>query len=133
MERIVSAVDCGRAYNPMLVEGQIEGGAIMNMGMAIMENLYPGYPERHHMVTNFNEYAMPTTMDSPDVESIVIEVASPTGPLGAKGPSEISAAMIAPAIANAVGDAIGVYPTKTPVTSEDIYWMLREKQADERQ
>lgn len=133
VERIVSAVDCGRAYNPMLVEGQIEGGAIMNMGMAIMENLYPGYPERHHMVTNFNEYAMPTTMDSPDVESIVIEVASPTGPLGAKGPSEISAAMIAPAIANAVGDAIGVYPTKTPVTSEDIYWMLREKQADERQ
>ena len=72
-------------------------------------------------------------MDSPDVESIVIEVASPTGPLGAKGPSEISAAMIAPAIANAVGDAIGVYPTKTPVTSEDIYWMLREKQGDERQ
>lgn len=131
VERIVSAVDCGHAYNPMMVEGQIEGGAIMNMGMATMENVYPGYPERHHMITNFNDYAMPTTMDSPDVESIVIEVPSVTGPLGAKGPSEIAAAMIAPAIANAVGNAIGIYPTKTPITSEDIYWLLQKKKQEE--
>lgn len=132
VERIVSAVDCGHAFNPMMVEGQIEGGAIMNMGMAIMENVYPAYPERHHVITNFNDYVMPTTMDSPDVESIVIEVPSPTGPLGAKGPSEAAAAMIAPAIANAVGDAIGVFPTKTPITSEDVFWMMHPEKAPKK-
>lgn len=124
VERIVSAVDTGRAYNPKMVEGQIEGGAVMNMGYATMENLYPGYPEKHYQTTNLNDYSIPTTMDTPDVESIIVEVPSHTGPLGAKGPSEVASAMIAPAIANAVGSAIGVYPTKTPITSEYIYELL---------
>ncbi len=133
VERIISAVDCGKAYNPMMVEGQIEGGAIMNMGMATMESVYPGYPERHHMVDNLNEYAVPTTMDAPDVESIIIEVPCPTGPMGAKGPSEVASAMIAPAVANAVGDAIGIYPTKTPITAEDVYWLLQKRGAEDKE
>jgi CO/xanthine dehydrogenase Mo-binding subunit len=124
VERIVSAVDAGHAYNRMLVEGQIEGGAIMNMGFAVMENLYPGYPHKHYQINNLNEYSVPTTMDAPDVESIIVEVPSRTGPLGAKGPGEVTAAMIAPGIANAVGDAIGVHPTKCPVISEYIFELV---------
>ena len=85
------------------------------------------------MVDNLNEYAVPTTMDAPDVESIIIEVPCPTGPMGAKGPSEVASAMIAPAVANAVGDAIGIYPTKTPITAEDVYWLLQKRGAEDKE
>jgi CO/xanthine dehydrogenase Mo-binding subunit len=109
----------------MAVEGQIEGGAAMNLGYALMEELYPGYPSDRFLTSGFHEYLIPTSCDIPIVESIIVEKASVKGPYGAKGLGEVTATAIAPAIANAIGDAVGVAPTQLPITSERLLSLLK--------
>ena len=110
----------------MAVEGQIEGGAAMNLGYALMEELYPGYPSDRFLTSGFHEYLIPTSCDVPIVESIIVEKASIKGPYGAKGLGEVTATAIAPAIANAIGDAVGVVPTQLPITSERLMSLLKK-------
>ena len=108
--RVVAAHDVGRAINPQLVEGQIHGGVAQGLGLALMEEYVPGRTE------NLHDYLIPTVGDVPEIETILIEVADPIGPYGAKGVGEPALIATAPAILNAIADATGVRLTRVPVT-----------------
>ena len=112
--KITAVHDVGRAINPTLIEGQIEGGAAQGLGMALMEEFFPGKGE------NLHDYLIPSAGDMPPVESILIEDPSPVGPFGAKGIGEQAVIPTAPAILNALHDAIGVRIRKLPATPDRI-------------
>jgi CO/xanthine dehydrogenase Mo-binding subunit len=112
--KITAAHDVGRAINPTLIEGQIEGGAAQGLGMALMEEFSPGQGE------NLHDYLIPSAGDMPPVESILIEDPSPVGPFGAKGIGEQAVIPTAPAILNALRDAIGVRIRRLPATPDRI-------------
>jgi CO/xanthine dehydrogenase Mo-binding subunit len=112
--RLVAAHDVGRAINPTLVEGQIEGGAAQGLGLALMEEFFPGKGE------NLHDYLIPSAGDMPPVESILIEDASPVGPFGAKGIGEQALIPTAPAIMNAIHDATGIRIRRVPATPDRV-------------
>lgn len=112
--RITAAHDVGRAINPTLIEGQIEGGAAQGLGHALMEEFFPGKGE------NLHDYLIPTAGDMPPVESILIEDPSSIGPFGAKGIGEQAVIPTAPAILNAIYDAVGVRMRRVPATPDRI-------------
>jgi aldehyde oxidoreductase len=112
--RVTAAHDVGRAINPTLIEGQIEGGVAQGLGMALMEEFFPGKGE------NLHDYLIPTAGDIPPVESILIEDPSSIGPFGAKGIGEQAVIPTAPAILNAIHDAIGVRIRKIPATPDRV-------------
>jgi CO/xanthine dehydrogenase Mo-binding subunit/aerobic-type carbon monoxide dehydrogenase small subunit (CoxS/CutS family) len=107
--RIVAAHDVGKAINPILVEGQIEGGIAQGLGLALMEEYLPGRTE------NLHDYLIPTVGDMPEIEVILIEDREPLGPSGAKGVGEPGLVPTAPAILGAIQQATGVRPTRIPV------------------
>jgi CO/xanthine dehydrogenase Mo-binding subunit/aerobic-type carbon monoxide dehydrogenase small subunit (CoxS/CutS family) len=121
--KITAAHDVGRAINPTLVEGQIEGGAAQGLGMALMEEFFPGKGE------NLHDYLIPTIGDMPPVESILIEKPSPAGPFGAKGVGEQALIPTAPAILNALYDAVGVRIRKLPATPDKVRAAILAKAA----
>ena len=100
--KFVAAHDLGRAINPLLVEGQVEGGIAQGLGMALMEEYLPGRTE------NLHDYLIPTIGDMPPVETLIIEEPDAHGPYGAKGLGEHVLIPTAPAILNAIRDATGV-------------------------
>ncbi len=112
--KITAAHDVGRAINPVLVEGQIEGGVAQGIGMALMEEFTPGRGE------NLHDYLIPTIGDVPPIESILIECASSVGPFGAKGIGEQALIPTAPAILNAIHHATGARITRTPATPDRV-------------
>jgi aldehyde oxidoreductase len=112
--KITAAHDVGRAINPTLIEGQIEGGAAQGLGMALMEEFFPGKGE------NLHDYLIPTAGDMPPVESILIEDAAPIGPFGAKGIGEQALIPTAPAILNAIHNATGVRIRRVPATPDRV-------------
>ena len=121
--KITAAHDVGRAINPTLVEGQIEGGAAQGLGMALMEEFFPGKGE------NLHDYLIPTIGDMPPVESILIEDPSPAGPFGAKGIGEQALIPTAPAILNALYDAAGIRIRKLPATPDKVRAAILAKAA----
>jgi CO/xanthine dehydrogenase Mo-binding subunit len=123
----IAAHDIGQCINRAAVEGQIEGGAQNGQGYALSEEML--YEEGRLVTPSFSEYLMPTSMDVPKVESIILESRSGIGPFGAKGIGEPAMTPVAPAIANAVADAIGVRIFEMPITPERIVKALREAQA----
>jgi CO/xanthine dehydrogenase Mo-binding subunit len=126
--KLVSAYDCGKAINPLLVEGQIDGGSAGGLGAALLEELHPYYPTLDHYPTGFFSYMLPTAKDVPQLESVVVEMESKTGPYGAKGIGEMTANSQSPAIINAIFDAIGVWITDLPATPEKILRALEAKE-----
>lgn len=130
VERIVAAHDCGRALNPLTVEGQIEGSVYMGMGQALQEEMV----WRHGRLMNptLLEYRIPSTLETPPIESIIVESVDPEGPFGAKEAGEGSLAATIPAIANAIYDAVGVRINTLPITPEKVLAALREKEKRER-
>ena len=112
--KVTAAHDVGRAINPTLIEGQIEGGVAQGLGMALMEEFFPGKGE------NLHDYLIPSAGDIPPIESILIEDPSPIGPFGAKGIGEQAVIPTAPAILNAIHDAAGVRIHKTPATPDRV-------------
>ena len=112
--KITAAHDVGRAINPILIEGQIEGGAAQGLGMALMEEFFPGKGE------NLHDYLIPSAGDMPPVESILIEDPSPIGPFGAKGIGEQAVIPTAPAVLNAIHDATGVRIRRIPATPDRV-------------
>jgi aldehyde oxidoreductase len=112
--QVTAAHDVGRAINPTLVEGQIEGGVAQGLGMALMEEFFPGKGE------NLHDYLIPSAGDIPPVESILIEDPSSIGPFGAKGIGEQAVIPTAPAILNAIHDATGVRIHKVPATPDRV-------------
>jgi len=112
--KITASHDVGRAINPTLIEGQIEGGVAQGIGMALMEEFFPGKGE------NLHDYLIPSAGDIPPVESILIEDQSPIGPFGAKGIGEQAVISTAPAVLNALHDAIGIRVRKIPATPDRV-------------
>jgi aldehyde oxidoreductase len=112
--KVTAAHDVGRAINPTLVEGQIEGGVAQGLGMALMEEFFPGRGE------NLHDYLIPSAGDIPPIESILIEDPSSVGPFGAKGIGEQAVIPTAPAILNAIHDAVGVRIQKIPATPDRV-------------
>jgi CO/xanthine dehydrogenase Mo-binding subunit len=114
LRRITAAHDVGRAVNPTLIEGQIEGGVAQGIGMALMEEYIPGRNE------NLHDYLIPTIGDVPEIVSILVESGDPVGPYGAKGIGEHSLIPTAPAILNAIRDAVGAGIRSLPATPERV-------------
>ncbi|PWK70578.1 molybdopterin-dependent oxidoreductase [Aminobacter sp. AP02] len=117
--KITAAHDVGRAINPLLAEGQIEGGIAQGIGMALMEEYITGRTE------NLHDYLIPTIGDVPPIETILVEVPDPEGPFGAKGLGEHVLIPTAPAILNAIRHATGVLVTKVPATPSRILAAIR--------
>jgi 4-hydroxybenzoyl-CoA reductase alpha subunit len=129
--KIAAAHDVGRALNPMAVEGQIEGGVSMGLGYGLNEELVL---ESGKMLNpNFADYALPTALDMPPIDPIIVETIDPEGPFGAKGMAEPANNPTAPAIANAVYDAVGVRIKDLPITAEKVLKALKEKESGKRE
>jgi CO/xanthine dehydrogenase Mo-binding subunit len=129
--RICAAHDCGTAINPMLVEGQVEGGISMGAGMALQEEMLFDAKGRH-VNPNLTNYIMPTSLDMPDITVDIVQGFDPTGPFGAKGVGEPTAVPTAAAILNAIYDAVGARIHSLPATSEKVLAAIKAKRAGER-
>ncbi len=108
--KIHAAHDVGRAINPTQVEGQIQGGIVQGLGMALMEEYHSGQTD------NLHDYLIPTVGDVPPIVCYLVEDAEPLGPFGAKGVGEPALIPTAPAILNAISHATGVRITHLPAT-----------------
>ncbi|MGQ9788474.1 MAG: xanthine dehydrogenase family protein molybdopterin-binding subunit [Candidatus Hadarchaeaceae archaeon] len=120
------AADVGRAINPLIVEGQIEGGAVMGLGFTLTEHLALDGNGRV-INSNFTDYKLLHATDLPRIESIVVETFEPTGPFAAKGVGEPSLVPVAPAIANAIYQATGLRIRELPITHDKIWMALRDR------
>jgi len=125
--KFITAVDCGTAINPMTVEGQCEGGIQEGLGYALTEDFFVNKETGVLESDNFTTYKMPGSLDMPETEIIIINKPDPKGPFGAKGVGEPALVGIAPAIANAIYDAVGVRVTDLPITPEKVLKTLKEK------
>lgn len=123
---IVAVHDCGKAINPMLVEGQIEGGVSMGLGYGLMEEIV--LQEGEVKNPQFTDYMLPTALDVPEIKVSIVERPEPTGPFGAKGIGEPSLLPTAPAIVNAIYDAVGVRIRDLPATPEKILKALKARE-----
>ena len=123
LDRIIAAHDVGRAINPTLAEGQIEGGIAQGIGLALMEEYLPGRTE------NLHDYLIPSIGDVPPIESILIEKPDPEGPFGAKGLGEHVLIPTAPAILNAIRHATGAEITKVPALPHRVRDAILKAQA----
>ena len=125
MCKAIVAADVGFALNPMAVEGQIEGQVQAGVGQALYEERLT---ERGRVLNpSFLDYRMPKSLDMPQVETILVETHDPAGPFGAKECGEGPTGAVAPAIANAIYDAIGVRVNNFPITPEEVLQALKEK------
>jgi 4-hydroxybenzoyl-CoA reductase subunit alpha len=125
VDRIVVAHDCGRALNPLAVEGQVIGSVYMGMGQALQEEMV--WRDGRLMNPTLLEYRIPTTLETPQIDCIIVESIDPEGPFGAKEAGEGSLAATIPAIANAIYDAVGVRIDSLPITPEKVLAALQEK------
>ncbi|AZR73598.1 xanthine dehydrogenase [Anoxybacter fermentans] len=126
--RFVTVPDVGQAIHPQNVEGQIEGGTAMGMGMALMEEVI--FDEEGFLLNpDFSTYLIPTALDVPRIETVIVEDEEPLGPFGAKGIGEPATIATAPAIINAIYNACGVRIKELPATPEKILRELNKKSA----
>ena len=125
VHKVWAAHDCGRALNPVAVEGQIIGSVWMGMGQALTEEMV--WKDGLLMNPGLLEYRSPSAVESPEIEPIIVESIDPEGPFGAKECSEGSLAATIPAIANAIYDAVGVRLHESPFTPERVLAALRAK------
>jgi CO/xanthine dehydrogenase Mo-binding subunit len=124
--RIVAAHDVGHAINPQGVEGQIQGGVTQAVGHALMEQVCyeaDGTP----LMQGFLDYKIPSALDLPVIEPVIVEVPDAEGPFGARGIGEPPILAFAPAVANAIYDAVGVRITSLPITAEKVLEALERK------
>jgi nicotinate dehydrogenase medium molybdopterin subunit len=127
--RVVAAHDCGTPINPMLVEGQVEGGIAMGVGYALQEEILFDAAGRQ-INSNLTNYIMPTALDMPEIEVDIVESRDPTGPFGAKGVGEPTSVPTAAAILNAIYDAVGVRLTTLPATPERVMEAIKAASAE---
>ncbi|MGE5264428.1 MAG: xanthine dehydrogenase family protein molybdopterin-binding subunit [Acidobacteriota bacterium] len=125
VDKLWLAHDGGRAINPLLVIGQAEGSAYMGMGEALMEE--SAFRKGMHKIPSLLDYKSPTTLDTPEIQTILIETLDPEGPYGAKEAGQGPLLPVPPAIANAVFDAVGVRIDQVPITPDTVLKGLEEK------
>ena len=123
--QVVAVHDVGRTISPLAARGQVEGGIVMGLGAALMEEYYPG------VSTGFSDYMIPTILSMPEMEIHLLEVPSLQGPFGAKGMGEAVMLPTAPAIINAVSRAIGARIREIPATPERVRRAILSQAADD--
>lgn len=124
--RAISAIDAGRVINPVTAEGQIEGGATQALGYGVCEEMV--YDAIGAMLTtNLSDYRIFSAPDMPQMETYIVETSDPFGPFGAKAIAEIPIDAMAPAVANAVADALGIRIRQIPLTPERVLRAIREQ------
>jgi 4-hydroxybenzoyl-CoA reductase subunit alpha len=127
---VTDAHDCGKAINLNSVEGQMQGSVSMGLGEALFEEVK--FDDKGRVLNaSLGEYHIPTALDMPPVECIVVESNEPNGPFGAKEVGEGAIMPTIPAILNAVRDAIGVAIQELPLTPERVLMALKAKQEQE--
>ena len=126
------ATDCGCAINPLLLEGQLEGGAAMGIDHALREDTRPPTRPDRGITLDLTEYAISTALDVPEIVTLVVEHPDPNGPFGAKGAGEINVILPGPAICNAIFDAVGVRITALPATPERVLAGLMAQREEKR-
>ncbi|MBI5446111.1 MAG: xanthine dehydrogenase family protein molybdopterin-binding subunit [Deltaproteobacteria bacterium] len=127
--RGAAAHDVGRAINPQNVEGQIEGGYAQGLGFALVEETV--FDQGRVVNPTLVDYKIPSSMEVPPITPIIVEAADETGPFEAKGVGEPVLAGVAPAVANAIFDAVGVRITELPITPERVREALRKRGGEE--
>jgi CO/xanthine dehydrogenase Mo-binding subunit len=128
--RVVSVHDVGKAVNPPLVVGQVEGGVVMGLGYALSEELH--LEDGQIINAEFSDYGIPVAQQAPPIQTILLESPLPAGPFGAKGIGEIGLFAIAPAVANALHDACGVRITDLPMRPEKVLAAIESINPDSR-
>jgi putative selenate reductase molybdopterin-binding subunit len=127
--KAVSAVDAGRVVNPLMAEGQIEGGATQALGYGVCEEMV--YDQNGVLLTtNLSDYRIFNAVDMPQMESYLVETHDPFGPFGVKAIAEIPIDGMAPAIANAVADALGIRIRQIPLTPERVLRAIYENRVE---
>ena len=129
LNKVWIAHDVGRAINPLLVEGQVEGSVYMGLGEALMEE--QTFRKGLHKWPSMLEYKSPTFLDMPDVETFIVETNDPEGPYGAKEAGQGPLLPVIPAVNAAVFDALGIWVDEVPVTPEKIVEALRRRDKGE--
>jgi len=124
VDKVWLAHDVGRAINPLLVEGQIEGSVSMALGEALLEE--HAFHGALHQGPSLLDYKMQTIHEMPEVESFLVETVDPEGPFGAKEAGQGPLLPVIPAIANAVHDALGVRMDEVPITPDKVIRALRD-------
>lgn len=127
VNRIVAVQDVGKAINPMVVEGQIEGAIQQMIGYALTEDVVLDEKTGKMLNPNFANYMVLTSADMPKVQVSLVEATAPTGPFGARGMAEGPTGGVAPAIASAIYNAVGVRLTELPMTPERVFKALETK------
>src|SRR5437667_5986953 len=129
INKVWIAHDVGRAINPLLVEGQVQGSVYMGLGEALMEE--QEFRKGLHKWPSMLEYKSPTFLDMPEVETFIVETVDPEGPYGAKEAGQGPLLPVIPAVSSAVFDALGVWIDEIPVTPEKVIEALRRKEKGE--
>ena len=130
VHKVWAAHDCGRALNPVAVEGQVVGSVWMGLGQALQEEMV--WKDGLMMNPGLLEYRSPSSVESPEIETIIVESIDPEGPFGAKEAGEGSLAATIPAISNAIYHAVGVRLREAPFTPERVLAALRAKRGDKK-
>lgn len=126
VQRVTDVHDCGTVVNPMGLHGQVEGSAVMGIGEALLEQAL--FEDGVQINDSLHEYLVPTAMEAPEIDSLVVDAWEDAGPFGAKEVGEGALLPSIGAIANAICDAVGVRIKELPITSERILKALREKE-----
>jgi xanthine dehydrogenase molybdenum-binding subunit len=125
--RVISANDVGRAINPLGLQGQVEGGVVMGVGHALLENFIT--KDGYVVTDRMSRYRIPSITHTPEITSIVVEDPAKDGPYGAKGVGEIVCIPTPPAITNAIYNAVGLRLDRLPVDQEQILQAIFQNQA----
>ena len=125
----ITVHDIGRALNPMTVEGQLEGATLQGIGFALYEDPIISPTDGYMVTDGFDKYKIMSSADMPDHEAILVELGDPSGPFGAKSVGESGCFLQAPAIANAIYDAVGVRMRDLPMTPERVLAAIKAKEA----
>jgi putative selenate reductase molybdopterin-binding subunit len=129
--RLVEAVDCGQVVNPQMAEGQVEGAAVQSLGYALFERM-PFDGSGRMQFRSFRDYTIASAVDVPEITTLLVPTHEPTGPFGAKAIAEIPINGPAPAIANAIFNAIGARLRELPMTPDRVLAALAAKAAEGR-
>ncbi len=122
VDQVWIAHDVGRALNPLLVEGQVEGSVYMGLGEVLMEEQI--FRKGLHKIPSMLEYKSPTTLETPEIQTILVETVDPEGPFGAKEAGQGPLLPVIPAVANAIYDAVGVRIDEIPITPDKVFKAL---------
>ena len=126
VNKLVFGIDCGQPINPAGVEGQIDGGLVMSLGYGLCEEML--FDEQGHLLNgNLRDYHLFRADEMPHIERFIVPTSDPSGPFGAKAAAEIPTDGVAPAVVNAIHDAVGVRLRQIPATPERVWRALREK------